>query len=306
MKKIQLGLLDFGQQSGRTSALRIITDLIDYSVGADQLGYSRIWLAEHYFSYQRHAWNSPKMLIPIIAGMTERINVGTAGILLSIHNPFHTACDFKLLANLFPGRIDLGLANGRPGSRAVEYTIGKIDEDLSTIFNRKFKELIHFLTVDEVELMENGIGVVIPPFKGKTPEIWSLSASYESLGRVIDNQTNFCRSIFHMNADISPNREKLEAFRENYRNKNGKNPKISMAVSGYCHTNPRKISKANNLFKNDFDPKLIGSPNKFHDTISHYSELYGIDEIIFMNLAGEVKDRMLSIEKISDVFGLTA
>ena len=55
------------------------------------------------------------MLIGHIAGKTERIRVGSGGIMLPNHAPLVVAEAFGTLAELYPGRIDLGLGRA-PGT----------------------------------------------------------------------------------------------------------------------------------------------------------------------------------------------
>src|SRR6202042_263073 len=52
---------------------------------------------------------SPEILIGPIAAATERIRVGSGGVMLPHYSPFKVAESFSLLSGLFPGRIDLAL-----------------------------------------------------------------------------------------------------------------------------------------------------------------------------------------------------
>ena len=51
----------------------------------------------------------PEALIGPIAAATERIRVGSGGVMLPHYSPFKVAETFSVLAGLYPGRIDLGL-----------------------------------------------------------------------------------------------------------------------------------------------------------------------------------------------------
>lgn len=114
MNQITLGLLEFGYHQKNTNSLSVIQDVIDYVVKADELGFSRVWLTEHHNFYRTSPWSNPEMLLPVLLGSTERIRIGMAGILINYHSPYRVALNFKLLANLYPRRVDLGLANGTP------------------------------------------------------------------------------------------------------------------------------------------------------------------------------------------------
>ena len=84
---------------------------------ADELGFERYWLAEHH-NMPSVASTNPPVLIGIIAGKTERIRVGSGGVMLPNHAPLVVAEQFAALEAAYPGRIDLGLGRA-PGSDPV-------------------------------------------------------------------------------------------------------------------------------------------------------------------------------------------
>jgi luciferase family oxidoreductase group 1 len=306
MENIRVGLLDFGLRDNKMNSLHVVEDLIEYAGNADKLGFSRFWVAEHHVSSPRAAWSNPETLLPILAGMTNRIKIGVAGILLSIHNPYHIALNFKLLANLFPGRIDLGLANGVVGENVSQAATKDTNQVLRASFNPKLEELVHYL-YDEDEVFNEGKGIVIPPYKGEIPEVWTLGVSYGSLDRALKLRTSFARSIFHSGSDVSYEKEKLAQFREEYFQKHGKQPNMTLALAGCCHKTSQKAKKILDYLNNKTavgKGDIFGSPAKFYDEIMAMKEQYGIDEIIFMSAAMESKDRMTGIELISDIFKL--
>src|SRR5690349_6156986 len=84
---------------------------------ADQAGYHRYWLAEHH-NMQAVAATNPPLLIAMVAGATERIRVGSGGVMLPNHAPLVVAEQFAILEAAFPGRIDLGIGRA-PGTDQV-------------------------------------------------------------------------------------------------------------------------------------------------------------------------------------------
>jgi luciferase family oxidoreductase group 1 len=84
---------------------------------ADQLGYHRYWVAEHHNMPSVGSTNPP-VLIALLASRTERIRVGSGGVMLPNHAPLLVAEQFALLEAAAPGRIDLGIGRA-PGSDAV-------------------------------------------------------------------------------------------------------------------------------------------------------------------------------------------
>ena len=80
----------------------------------ESLGFVRYWLAEHH-NIPGVASSATAVLVGHVAGGTERIRVGSGGIMLPNHAPLVVAEAFGTLAELYPGRIDLGLGRA-PGT----------------------------------------------------------------------------------------------------------------------------------------------------------------------------------------------
>jgi luciferase family oxidoreductase group 1 len=81
---------------------------------ADRLGYRRIWVAEHH-NMPAVASTNPPVLIAHLAAATDRIRIGSGGVMLPNHAPLVVAEQFALLEALHPGRVDLGIGRA-PGT----------------------------------------------------------------------------------------------------------------------------------------------------------------------------------------------
>jgi luciferase family oxidoreductase group 1 len=105
--QVRLSLLD----RSRTRSGEPDEAALDHTVArarrAEQLGYHRFWVAEHH-AVPGIASGSPPVLIAAVAARTERIRVGSGGVMLPNHQPIVVAEQFAMLEALFPGRIDLG------------------------------------------------------------------------------------------------------------------------------------------------------------------------------------------------------
>ena len=84
---------------------------------AEQAGYKRFWVAEHHAS-KGIAGGPTSVVLSHIGHVTERIRIGSGGIMLPNHNPFVIAEQFGALDAMFPGRVDLGLGRA-PGSAPI-------------------------------------------------------------------------------------------------------------------------------------------------------------------------------------------
>ena len=84
---------------------------------AESLGFKRYWVAEHH-NMVGIASSATAVVVGHIAGGTRTMRVGSGGIMLPNHAPLVVAEAFGTLAELYPGRIDLGLGRA-PGTDAM-------------------------------------------------------------------------------------------------------------------------------------------------------------------------------------------
>jgi luciferase family oxidoreductase group 1 len=114
---VPLSVLDLSPVTTTTSGAAALRNSLDLARLADQLGYRRYWVAEHH-NLASIASSAPEIMIGQIATATERMRIGSGGIMLPNHAPLAVAERFKVLEALFPGRIDLGLGRA-PGTDPV-------------------------------------------------------------------------------------------------------------------------------------------------------------------------------------------
>lgn len=138
---------------------------------AESLGFTRYWLAEHH-NMAGIASSSTAVLVGHIAGATHRIRVGSGGVMLPNHAPLVVAEAFGTLAELYPGRIDLGLGRA-PGTdqltmRALRRDRVETEED----FPREVAELQRLLAP-----AEPGQRLIAMPGAGTNVPIWLLGSS---------------------------------------------------------------------------------------------------------------------------------
>jgi luciferase family oxidoreductase group 1 len=138
---------------------------------AESLGFSRYWLAEHH-NMPGIASSATAVLVGHIAAGTHSIRVGSGGIMLPNHAPLVVAEAFGTLAELYPGRIDLGLGRA-PGTdpttmRALRRDRVESEDD----FPRDVAELQHLLAP-----AQPGQRVIAMPGAGTNVPIWLLGSS---------------------------------------------------------------------------------------------------------------------------------
>jgi luciferase family oxidoreductase group 1 len=137
-----LSVLDLSPiTTGHTGATALRNSL-DLAQLADRLGYTRYWVAEHH-NLPSVASSAPDIMIGQIAAMTQRIRVGSGGVMLPNHAPLMVAERFKVLEALFPGRIDLGLGRA-PGTDPITSIALRRRQDVrdDDDFLERFQELL--------------------------------------------------------------------------------------------------------------------------------------------------------------------
>ena len=144
---------------------------LDTARKAEELGFARYWLAEHH-NMPGIASSATAVLVGHIAGGTTSIRVGSGGIMLPNHAPLVVAEAFGTLAELYPGRIDLGLGRAPgtdgPTMRALRRDRVESEED----FPHDVTELQRLLGP-----AQEGQRIVAMPGTGTHVPIWLLGSS---------------------------------------------------------------------------------------------------------------------------------
>ena len=171
MSKTTLSMLDLVAVREGGSVGQAIGIALQTAQHAEKLGFTRYWLAEHH-NMPGLACSSTAVLVGHIAGGTQRIRVGSGGIMLPNHAPLVVAEAFGTLEALYPGRIDLGLGRA-PGTdqqtmRALRRNRPETEED----FPREVAELQQLLGAPQP-----GQRVTASPGANSHVPIWLLGSS---------------------------------------------------------------------------------------------------------------------------------
>jgi luciferase family oxidoreductase group 1 len=116
-----LSVLDLAVVTSGSDTAHALAATADLARAADRLGYLRFWVAEHH-NMPTVASTTPSVLIAHLAAITDRIRVGSGGVMLPNHSPLAVAEQFAMLEALHPGRIDLGIGRA-PGSDRATATV---------------------------------------------------------------------------------------------------------------------------------------------------------------------------------------
>lgn len=175
---------------------------------AERLGFTRYWLAEHH-NMMGIASSATAVLIGHIAGGTSTIRVGSGGVMLPNHAPLVVAEAFGTLAELYPGRIDLGLGRA-PGTDPMTMRALRRDRVESVDdFPRDVAELQHLL--DEPS---PGQKLVANPGAGTRVPIWLLGSSLFSAQLAAERGLPYAFASHFAPAMLLP---AVEMYRRNFK-----------------------------------------------------------------------------------------
>src|ERR1700748_107667 len=150
------------------------TDSFAHSVAlaqrAEELGYQRVWYAEHH-NMHNIASSATSVLIAHLGAQTRTIRLGAGGVMLPNHAPLLIAEQFGTLAAMYPDRIDLGLGRAPGSDQNTMYALRR-DPNSAAGFPQDVLELQAYLAGKSVVP-----GVAPIPGKGSNVPLYILGSS---------------------------------------------------------------------------------------------------------------------------------
>jgi luciferase family oxidoreductase group 1 len=176
---VPLSVLDLAPVgTGRTSA-DALADSTALARAADRLGYRRFWVAEHH-AMPAVASTSPAVLLAHLAASTDRIRVGSGGVMLPNHPSLVVAEQFAMLEALHPGRVDLGIGRA-PGADPVTAAALRrtVDGLGAEDFPAELLDVLHLLGQLPRGRAASATAsrLIATPAATSTPQVWLLGSS---------------------------------------------------------------------------------------------------------------------------------
>ena len=165
-----LSILELVRVTEETDARGALDNARDLAAHAENWGYQRIWVAEHH-NMPGIASAATSIVIAHIAAGSKHIRVGAGGIMLPNHAPYIIAEQFGTLAQLYPGRIDLGLGRA-PGTDQMTVRALRRSLDNSDRFPQDVLELQGYFAAAQAGQRLQAI-----PATGTDVPLWILGSS---------------------------------------------------------------------------------------------------------------------------------
>jgi luciferase family oxidoreductase group 1 len=334
LSRVKLSVLDQSPiPAGGTSA-DAVRNTIDLARAAERFGYHRHWLAEHHAS-PALAGVAPEALIGPVALATNRIRVGSGGIMLPHYSPFKVAETFRLLGTMAPGRIDLGLGRAPGSDQRTAYALQRDRSQRMMVsdFPEQVTELLGYL---EGRLADDHLfkplEATMPEGAGGSPDVWMLGSSTDSAVWAGQMGLPYCIADF-INSDAVP---LANLYRQHFTpSARCPEPYVMVAVWAIAAADraeaerlamPSRMMFAHLirgslipvpsvaeaeawLASNPLPParrrSLLGSGAEVADEVKAVAQLYGAQEMMLVNILPEHAPRVRSYELVAKAFGLT-
>jgi luciferase family oxidoreductase group 1 len=314
-----LELAPLARDATATDALRATTSL---ARRADELGYKRIWVAEHH-NMPSIASSAPAVLVAHLAASTSTIRVGSGGVMLPNHAPLVVAEQFGTLEALHPGRIDLGIGRAPGTDQRTALALRRTMAGLSAEnFPAELQDLLAYFA---------GSGA-IRAVPGDEPAVWLLGSSGFSaqLAGMLGLPFSFAHHFSSANTVPA-----LELYRSSFQPSRWlAEPYAKIAVNAVCADTDERArflagpaslaflklrqgrpeplvtpeeaaaypyTEAERVFAEErFADQAVGSPSTVHARLTDLLTRTSADELMLTTMVYDAQDRIRSFELIAE------
>ena len=268
----------------------------------ERMGFYRYWLTEH---HEPGLSASPTLMVGIAAGLSERIRVGAAGVMLGIAPAARVAQDFALLHLFYPGRIDLGVVSALPiGECRAVYEPDVVIAGAGAYVER-LQRLLGLLqsriSTSWQETHSDG--------SQEGLEVWLCGTSVESARLAGSLGLKFA---FHhwvstrQRHDPEPDVGPVHAYRDAFVPRTvGALPYVAVAAYGACAKSGETAKiEWSTLFagRNSALPSFVGNPDECVTSLSGLAQQYEADEIVIDCLGSSVRGRTAALGLVASAW----
>ena len=216
MSALRLSVLDQSPVPAGSTPADALNNSLDLAKHVDRLGYTRLWYSEHH-AMQMLACTAPEILIARAAAATERIRVGSGGVMLPHYSAFKVAEVFRTLHAMFPGRIDLGIGRAPGGGQLESYALRRVrGGPQPDDFPQQLAELqayLHPERFQEIGPDHPFRNVLVSPAAPGAPDLWLLGSSMWSAVTAANEGLPYAYAHFFSAAGT---RQAIEYYQRNF------------------------------------------------------------------------------------------
>ncbi|RDW20159.1 LLM class flavin-dependent oxidoreductase [Oceanobacillus arenosus] len=175
---MKLSVLDQAPITKGNTAAGALQKAEELAILADDLGYERMWMAEHHGT-DAYASSAPEVTAAHLAAKTKNIRIGTGGVMMMHYSPLKLAEVFKTLSAFSPGRIDFGVGRAPGGDN---YSIYALSEGRQPMYDNMYEKFDTAMKLINDEVPEDNLynKNIATPSNIMLPESWLLGSSGNS------------------------------------------------------------------------------------------------------------------------------
>ncbi|WP_096199887.1 LLM class flavin-dependent oxidoreductase [Bacillus sp. FJAT-45350] len=151
-----------------------IDAMVDLAQATEKMGYSRYWIAEHHNAAALVS-SATSILIKHTLENTEKIRVGSGGIMLPNHSPLIVAEQFGTLETIYPKRVDLGLGRAPGTDMSTANALRRSQHESVYTFPQDVNDLLRYFGPEEKQEFVKAF-----PGVGRNVPLYILGSSTES------------------------------------------------------------------------------------------------------------------------------
>lgn len=211
---MRLSILDQAPITRGNTAADALKKAEDLAILGDQLGYHRMWMAEHHASPDANVFASsaPEISTAYLAAKTNRIRIGTGGVMMMHYSPLKLAEVFKTISAYAPGRVDFGVGRAPGGDNHAIYALS---EGRQPMLNNMYEKFDTTLQLINYEMPADRIyhKTIAAPDQIVLPEAWLLGSSGNSAVEAGRRGVGYSFAQF-FNGQLS--KEILDLYKKNF------------------------------------------------------------------------------------------
>lgn len=324
---MRLSVLDQSPVSEGMTGPDALRNTLDLARLADRLGFHRYWVAEHHGGPSL-AGPAPEALVPAIAGVTERIRVGSGGVMLPHYSPLKVAETWSLLAGLHPGRIDLGLGRASGTDPITTFALQRDRRHPAPDdFPQQLAELLAYLEDDLPPDHPFARLAKTLPGRPEAPEPWLLGSSAQSAvwAAQLGLPYAFADFIAPQNAEIA--RAYQERFDPSVRLEAPRTAVAVWALAAETEAEARGLAASSRMMfselrrgrlikvpppeaaaahadRVDGRRAVVGTPEQVRAGLEELAEAYGAEEVVVVTITHDHGVRRASYQALAEAFTL--
>jgi len=291
---MKFSVLDLSPIDKGKTANEALYESIKLARLAEELGYYRYWVSEHH-NMKHLAGSSPEVLISSIAAQTEKIRVGSGGVMLPHYSAYKVAENFRVLETLYPGRIDLGVGRAPGGTPNVTRALQDVAMRSINEYPDQVKDLTAYLRGE----VPSGLDVRATPLGETAPDVWLLGSSGGSAALAASLGMPFMFAHFingYGGADIT------RAYQDQFMpSEKDEEPVSCVAIFVICAETEEKAEKMRPSHIGR-ERMILGNPTQVKEQLEQLAEDYRVDEIMVNTITGDYEARIESYWMIAEMF----